>query len=85
MEVGIRDLKNNLSRYLAQLVDGDEIVVTDRGRAIAKIIPTGTERTIDRLIDQGIVTRAGSVKRLAPQKRVRPTRPVSPLVAEQRR
>ncbi len=85
MKVGIRDLKNNLSRYLAQLVDGDEIVVTDRGHAIAKIIPTGTERTIDRLIDQGIVTRASSVKRAAPRKRVRAKKPVSSLVGEQRR
>jgi len=85
MEVGIRDLKNNLSRYLAKLVDGDEIVVTDRGRAIAKIIPTGTERTIDRLIDQGIVVPASSVKRPAPRKRVRANKPVSPLVGEQRR
>jgi prevent-host-death family protein len=85
MEVGIRDLKNNLSRYLAQLVDGDEIVVTDRGRAIAKIIPTGRERTIDRLIDEGIVTPASSLKRPAPRKRVRATKPVSPLVGEQRR
>ncbi len=37
MEVGIRELKNHLSRYLERVRDGDEVVVTDRGRAIARV------------------------------------------------
>ena len=85
MKVGIRDLKNNLSHYLAQVIEGDEIVVTDRGHAVAKITPADTERAIDRLIAQGIVTPARSTKRRAPRKRVRAKEPVSPLVGEQRR
>lgn len=85
MEVGIRDLKNNLSRYLAEVSEGSEIVVTDRGRAVAKITSAGSERTIDRLIEQGIVTPASIQKRDAPKRRIRAKRPVSPLVDEQRR
>jgi prevent-host-death family protein len=34
---GIRDLKNNLSRYLRRLRPGDSIAVTDRGRVIARL------------------------------------------------
>jgi prevent-host-death family protein len=84
MEVGVRELKNNLSRYLAKVGTGDEVIVTDRGRAIAKITPIGTERTLDRLIAQGIVASASVTKKAAPSKRVRPTQAVSPLIADQR-
>ncbi len=85
MEVGVRELKNNLSRYLARVSTGDEVIITDRGRAVARITPIGTERTIDRLIAQGVVTPASRAKQPAPSKRVRPTQPVSTLVADQRR
>lgn len=84
MEIGVRELKNNLSRYLAKVSAGDEVIVTDRGRAVAKIMPIGTERTLDRLITQGIVTPASVTKKAAPLKRVRPTQAVSPLIADQR-
>lgn len=58
MDVGVRDLKNNLSQYLARVGEGNEIVVTAHGRAVARILPMGSERTIDRLIAERIVTRA---------------------------
>ena len=35
---GIKDIKNNLSRYLAQVKAGEEIVITERGKPIARII-----------------------------------------------
>ena len=34
MEVGVRELRDHLSRYLDQVRDGTEVVVTDRGQAI---------------------------------------------------
>jgi prevent-host-death family protein len=85
MEVGIRELKNHLSQYLAVIGEGGEIVVTDRGRAVARITAIETERTIDRLIADGVVTPARLAKRRAPSSRVRAKEPVSPLVLEQRR
>lgn len=85
MDVGIRELKNNLSRYLARVAEGDELVVTDRGYAVARITPIGTERTIDRLVAEGIVTPARSTKGRAPRTRVRGRGPVSSLVKDQRR
>jgi prevent-host-death family protein len=84
MEVGVRDLKNNLSRYLTRVGAGDEVVVTDRGRPVARIIPIATERTIDRLIAEGLVTPGATAKQSAPTARIRPTEPVSPLVIDQR-
>jgi len=85
MDVGVRELKNHLSQYLAKVEVGGEVTVTDRGRAVARLIPIGTARTIDRLVAEGLVTRSHSSKRPAPAHRVHSTEPVSPLVAEQRR
>lgn len=35
--VGIRELKNNLSRYLRKVEAGERVAVTDRGRVIAEL------------------------------------------------
>jgi prevent-host-death family protein len=83
-EVGIRELRNNLSRYLERIQQGEEVVVTDRGRAIARVLPMSGERTIDRLIREGKVTPASTRERRLP-KRVTARGTVSPLVTEQRR
>jgi prevent-host-death family protein len=53
MNVGIRDLKAHLSEYVARAAAGDEIVVTDRARPVARIVPFAGESAIDRGIDEG--------------------------------
>lgn len=85
MEVGIRELRDHLSRYLEQVQQGEEITVTDRGKAVARILPMSGERTIDRLIREGLVTPARRPKRreLPPPIKVNGT--VSDLIIEQRR
>jgi prevent-host-death family protein len=84
MEVGIRELRDNLSRYLEQVRRGEEVVVTDRGRAIARVMPVGAERAIDRLIAEGLVTPALRPKHRG-GRRVKSRGAVSDLVTEQRR
>ncbi|MBI2217815.1 MAG: type II toxin-antitoxin system prevent-host-death family antitoxin [Candidatus Rokubacteria bacterium] len=37
--VKIAELKNNLSRYLAQVQAGNTVIVLDRDRPVAKIVP----------------------------------------------
>jgi prevent-host-death family protein len=39
--VGIADLKNNLSRYLDEVKRGREILIKDRNRPVARIVPLG--------------------------------------------
>ena len=85
MEVGIRDLRNHLSQYLTKVRGGQEVVVTDRGRAVARVVPLSEERPIDRLVAEGVVTPAGQRKRSRPRRRIESTEPVSDLVAGQRR
>jgi antitoxin (DNA-binding transcriptional repressor) of toxin-antitoxin stability system len=36
--VGVRDLKNQLSRYLQYVKDGEKIIITEHDRIIAEII-----------------------------------------------
>ncbi len=45
MAVGIRELKNNLSRYVRLVQDGEEVLVTDRGKVVALL--TQPERRAD--------------------------------------
>ena len=49
VEVGVRDLQNNLSRYLDRVSDGLEIVVTERGRPVARLLRI--DEPADRLAD----------------------------------
>ncbi|MFT4258751.1 type II toxin-antitoxin system Phd/YefM family antitoxin [Microbacterium sp.] len=38
MNVGVRELRNGLSRYLDRVHDGAEITVTDHGKPVARIV-----------------------------------------------
>ena len=85
IEVGVRDLKNNLSRYLDQVETGVEVVVTDRGRPIARLNGIADERTdtLTALIKSGLVRPPTSTVRQRPVP-LQSTGSVSELVAEQR-
>jgi prevent-host-death family protein len=39
MMVGVAQLKARLSEYLARVRGGDEVLVTDRGKPVARIVP----------------------------------------------
>ena len=39
--VGIRELRQNLSRYLERVKAGDVLVVTERGTEVARVLPSG--------------------------------------------
>jgi len=54
--VGVAELRQNLSRYLRLVEQGERLVVTDRNRPVAELGPppaTGAE--LDRLIAAGRV------------------------------
>lgn len=40
-KVGVRELRQNLSKYLDRVKDGEALVVTERGRQVARLIPAG--------------------------------------------
>ena len=82
--VGIRELRDSLSRFLAEVREGRTITVTDHGRPIARIVPADGPTTLERLIAEGVVQPAQQPKRSAPD-RVKASGPVTELVTEQRR
>ena len=54
--VGIRELRQNLSVYLAKVKAGQTLAVTDRGNAVAVLKPLDREYDLwQRLVDQGAV------------------------------
>lgn len=49
--VGVRELRQNLSRYLGQVKEGESFVVTERGREVARLTPSGpADSPIARLV-----------------------------------
>ncbi len=85
MEAGVKELRDNLSRYLSVVREGQEVTVTDHGKAVARLVPLDQPRLIDRLISEGLVSPPVHQKRLRTLPNVTGTGTVSDLVAEQRR
>jgi prevent-host-death family protein len=57
--VGVRELRQNLSVYLARVIAGEVLEVTDRGRAVAVLAPiVAGESIVDRLEREGRLVHA---------------------------
>jgi prevent-host-death family protein len=49
--VGVRELRQNLSKYLVQVKEGASFAVTERGREVARLAPSGpADSPIARLV-----------------------------------
>jgi prevent-host-death family protein len=49
--IGIREMRQNLSRYTRRARDGESFLITDRGREVAQLTPApGRASVIDRLV-----------------------------------
>jgi prevent-host-death family protein len=70
--VGVRELRQNASRYLALVKAGETVEVTERGELVALLAPPGGPRSArDRLVAAGVLVPATS-----PTGRLRSPRPV---------
>lgn len=70
--VGVRELKDRLSAHLGRVKDGEEIVVTEHGRPIARLSPLGADRDrMAKLVDAGIVQPPTATERRLPSPRVK--------------
>lgn len=63
MDVAVTDLRANLSNWLGRARDGDEIVVTERGVPVARILGIDAVSTIERLTREGVIGRTRSSRR----------------------
>lgn len=84
MSVGVRELRDGLSRHLAHVRAGHTVTVTDHGVPVARIVPIAAPSALEKLIADGRVTPAKTPKRPA-GRRVTGDGTVSDLVAKQRR
>jgi len=86
--VGIRELKTNLSRYLARVKSGERIIVTDRKKEVAIIAPCGKETDEEmalQLIQRGIAHWSGRKPKGMPSRIASRGKNVSDAVLEGRR
>ncbi len=61
--IGLRELRQNASRYIARVALGETVEVTQRGRLVARIVPAGEDPWED-LILRGEVIPATSTEDL---------------------
>jgi len=87
MDVAVSELRAHLSDYLDRARAGDELVITDRGVPVARLLGLTATATLERLAADGIIGRATAAPRprASGQPRPRPRRPVADQVSQQRR
>jgi prevent-host-death family protein len=84
MEIGIRELRDGLSKRLADVRRGATVTVTDHGRPIACIVPVDRPNRLEQLRAEGRVRPAARRNRPAPEP-VQASGTVTDLVHDQRR
>jgi prevent-host-death family protein len=67
-EIGVRELKANLSSVLRRVGEGERVRITRRGRPVAELVPAIPERSeaMKKLIVEGRVTPASRPPSEAP-------------------
>ena len=81
------ELRANLRRWIDAARQGADVVITDRGSPVARIVAVDSTEVIDRLTAQGIIGRPTRPTRPVAGDRPppKPRRPVADIVSEQRR
>jgi len=58
--VGIRALKTRLSAHIRRAASGETIVITDRGKEVARLVPAGVTDGLRELMERGVVKWSGT-------------------------
>lgn len=82
--VGIKDLRDGLSRYLERVRNGGTITVTDHGRPVARIVPVGRLSTYEQMKLDGRITPPRRPKGTTVPEPIETAGPVSEFISEQR-
>ena len=84
-EVGIRELRDNLSRFIDEVRSGHELIVTERGRPVARIVRTSVDTRLEELVAAGVVTPPQIAMDPSSFGRIRTKGDIMEFVFEQRR
>jgi len=86
MDVAVSEFRAHLSDYLDRAREGVDVVITDRGVPIARLLGLTTTTTLERLTADGVIARPAAPRpRASSQPRPRPRRSVADIVSAQRR
>ena len=86
MDVAVSELRAHLSDYLDRAREGAEVVITDRGVPIARLLGLTAATTLERLTADGVISRSTAPRpRASGQARPRPRRSIAEIISEQRR
>lgn len=86
MDVAVTELRAHLSEWLARARDGEDVVVTDRGQPVVRLVALDRATTLERLTADGVIARPDRPHRprATGRPRPRPRRSVADRVSEQR-
>jgi prevent-host-death family protein len=86
MDVAVSELRAHLSEWLERARRGEDVVVTERGTPVARLVGVSSAPTIERLTSEGVISRPSVAARpkATGRRRVSAQAPVSDLVGEQR-
>lgn len=86
-KVGVRELRQNLSRYLAQVKEGESFAVTERGREVARLAPSGPpDSPLARLAaDRGVTIPSRALLEVGPPGGIPASGPPSEEVLDRQR
>ena len=84
-EVGVRELRDHLSRWLDEVKAGRELIVTERGRPVARIVRASGDSRLEELVSAGVITPPEIEMDASSFGRVRTNGDVMEFVFEQRR
>ena len=86
MDVAVTKLRAELSGWIEHVRKGEEIVVTDRGVPVARIVPVDSTPLLERLVAEGVISKPKVAKRpIARDQLVKARGSVSDFIGEQRR
>ncbi len=85
LTVGIRELRNGLSRYLKRVRDGETVEITERGTPVARIVPAGIPDPLEKMAAEGRVTLPTEPLRLPKRPlKIKPGPSLSDYISEDR-
>lgn len=74
--IGVRELRQHASAYIARVKAGESVEVTERGRLVARLVPPqAADPTVERLVAEGRLLPASGPRRLPQPVAVQPDEP----------
>jgi prevent-host-death family protein len=86
MDVSVSALRAELKTWLDRVAAGSEVVVTDHGIPVARLVPVDAGPVIERLTREGVISRPKNPQRpvAVGRRRIKASGPVADLVSDQR-